>query len=125
MLHILVLSGFIILYTLAWILLQPTLTHKKRRISTLSLKISYLINLAALLAFIYFLTFYPDNLENYFTNLHFTFILFSIFIPTTAMFARRRVKKRRNLYNYLFSLLNLVIIALLILLFFQILALNK
>jgi len=121
-LHILVLSGFAVMYVLAWILLQPTVIHRKRKVSTLFLKITYLFYLAVVLAFVYFLTFYTKDLEVFFTNLHFTLILFSVFIPTVAMLARRKVRKWRSLYNALFSLLNLIIVAFLIILFMQILA---
>ena len=120
-LHILVLSGFVLLYVLSWILLQPTMIHRKRKISTLFLKITYLIYLAVLLGFVYFLTFYTGNLEEFFTNLHFTLILFSVFIPTVAMFARRKVRKNRSLYNGFFSVLNLIIMSFLVWLFIEIL----
>ena len=120
-LHILVLSGFVLLYVLSWILLQPTMIHRKRKISTLFLKITYLIYLAVLLGFVYFLTFYTGNLEEFFTNLHFTLILFSVFIPTVAMFARRKVRKNRSLYNGFFSVLNLIIMGFLVWLFIEIL----
>ena len=120
-LHILVLSGFVLLYVLSWILLQPTMIHRKRKVSTLFLKITYLIYLAVLLGFVYFLTFYTGNLEEFFTNLHFTLILFSVFIPTVAMFARRKVKKNRSLYNAFFSVLNLIIMGFLVWLLIEIL----
>lgn len=120
-LHILVLSGFVLLYVLSWILLQPTMIHRKRKVSTLFLKITYLIYLAVLLGFVYFLTFYTGNLEEFFTNLHFTLILFSVFIPTVAMFARRKVRKNRSLYNAFFSVLNLIIMGFLVWLFIEIL----
>lgn len=124
-LHILVLSGFVILYVLAWILLQPTMIHRKRKVSTLFLKVSYLLYLAILLAFIYFLTFYTRDLGDFFTNLHFTLILFSVFIPSVAMFARRKVRKNRSLYNAVFSLMNLIISGFIIVLFLQILAYGR
>jgi len=120
-LHILVLSGFVLLYVLSWILLQPTMIHRKRKVSTLFLKVTYLIYLAVLLGFVYFLTFYTGNLEEFFTNLHFTLILFSVFIPTVAMFARRKVRKNRSLYNGFFSVLNLIIMGFLVWLFIEIL----
>ncbi|NOY38603.1 MAG: hypothetical protein GXO83_13635 [Chlorobi bacterium] len=125
LLHILVLSGFAILYILAWILLQPTVIHRKRKFSTLFLKISYLIYLAFLLAFVFFLTFYKENPEAFFTNLHFTLILFSAFIPTVAMFARRRIKKGRSLYNLIFTGINLLIVVFLVILYLQILAFSR
>ena len=109
--HFLLMIVFLIIYLLAFIIVKPFLINHKRKISTLSLKISYLLYLLVLLVFVYlFMFFGPNDLEYQISNLIFVLLLVSLFIPNLGILLRRKFEKYRTEYNYLFSLINIIII---------------
>jgi hypothetical protein len=101
--------------------------HRKRKLSTISLKVSYLIYLAFFLAFVYLVLFFADNevnteetMENGTSALYYIIVLISFFIPNIGIMIRRRFKKNRSQYNYLVSVLNFLIILALVFMLSQV-----
>lgn len=108
--HFLLLIVFLIIYVLAFIIVKPFLFNHRRLISTLSLKLSYLIYLAILLVCVYLFMFYgPSDIENQLSEVFFFTLLTCLFIPNMGILFRRNFKKYRRFYNYLFSAINLII----------------
>lgn len=113
--HFLLMVVFLIIYVLAFIIVKPFLLNYKRLVSTLSLKITYLIYLAALLVCVYLFMFYgPNDIENQLSEVFFFSLLISLFIPNLGILFRRKFKKNRKEYNYIFSVINLIITAFII-----------
>ncbi|HAN18588.1 MAG: hypothetical protein A2X13_13835 [Bacteroidetes bacterium GWC2_33_15] len=112
MIHFLLIIVFLIIYILAFIIVKPFLINHKRKISTLSLKISFLVYLAVLLVCVYlFMFFGPSDLEYQLSNLFFIILLICLFIPNLGILLRRNVNKYRVEYNFAFSLINGIIAA--------------
>ena len=108
--HFLLMIVFLIIYVLAFIIVKPFLLNYKRLVSTISLKISYLIYLAILLVCVYLFMFYgPSDIENQISEVFFFVLLICLFIPNLGILFRRNFKKYRKLYNYIFSVINLII----------------
>jgi hypothetical protein len=108
--HFLLIIVFLIMYVLAFIIVKPLLLNRKQLISTLSLKVSYLIYLGALLISVYLFMFYgPNDIEHQLSELFFFTILVCLFIPNFGILFRRNFRKHRRDYNYIFTLINLVI----------------
>ena len=108
--HFLLIVVFLIIYVLAFIIVKPFLLNYKRLVSTLSLKISYLIYLATLLICVYLFMFYgPSDIENQLSEIFFFVLLVCLFIPNLSILFRRNIKKHRRYYNYIFSVINLSI----------------
>jgi len=108
------LVGYIILFIVSIIILRPFRIHKRRKGSTISLKVSYLIFLALFLAFTYMLLFgekiIDENDKPYdsFFNIYFLIFLTATIIPNVGIMIRRRIKKNRSEYNILFTIINLL-----------------
>jgi len=108
--HFLLMLVFLVLYILAYIIVKPALMNHKRPASTLSLKITYLIYLAALLVCVYLFMFYgPSDIENQLSEGFFFGLLISLFIPNLAILLRRNIHQNRVAYNIIFSVVNLII----------------
>lgn len=108
--HFLLMIVFLIIYLLAFIIVKPFLINHKRKISTLLLKISYLIYLLIVLVFVYlFMFFGPADIEYQISNLLFIFLLVGIFLPNFGILLRRNFEHHRTEYNYIFSLINIAI----------------
>ena len=108
--HFILMIVFLIIYVLAFIIVKPFLLNYKRLISTISLKISYLVYLAALLICVYLFMFYgPNDIENKLSEIFFFILLICLFIPNLGILFRRNIKRHRVAYNYLFSAINLSI----------------
>lgn len=106
------LIGYIILYIVSIIILRPFRLHRKRKKSTISIKISYLLYLASFLFFTYLLLFgnkevSEDNIpyETLF-NIHFLIFLTATIIPNIGIMLRKKIKKNRIEYNVMFTLIN-------------------
>lgn len=120
LLHLLVISAFLLIFVLATVFVRPFMIHRKRMISTMILKIGYLVYLFVLLSFFYFLIFIDKDLSEFITDLHFIILLLTLFIPSTGMLLRRRFRKTRSFYNYILTAIHLGTIIYLALLFYQI-----
>ena len=111
----------ILVFALAYAYLKPHQLHKRRMISTLFLKVSYLLYLMVLLIVIYMSTLFKGGLENVFNGVEFFAFLLVIFVPTIGIFARtmEQFSKSRENYNYFFSIVNVLsIVAILIMYYF-------
>lgn len=113
--HFIFIAAFIVVYVIAFIILKPFKLHKKRPVSTISLKLSYLIYLFTFILLAYLVLFFsmPENPEEEIEEdkLFTAFAIFSIaafFIPNIGIMLRRSIKKWRVKYNYIFTGINLI-----------------
>lgn len=127
LLHFIFIATFLFVYIIAIIILKPFRLHRKRKISTLSLKLSYLVYLAFFLIFVYLVLFFADNevnseenMENGTSAVYYIIVLVSFFVPNIGIMIRRRFKENRGTYNYLVSGLNFLIILALVFLMNQV-----
>ena len=127
LLHFIFIATFLFVYIIAIIILKPFRLHRKRKASTITLKLSYLIYLAFFLAFVYLVLFFADNevnteenMENGTSAIYYVIVLVSFFIPNIGIMIRRRFKTNRGLYNYLVSFLNFIIIGALVFMMSQV-----
>ncbi|MFC2116125.1 hypothetical protein ACFLTU_06600 [Bacteroidota bacterium] len=127
LLHFIFIATFLFVYIIAIIILKPFRLHRKRKISTISLKLSYLIYLAFFLAFVYLVLFFADNevnteenMEDGTSAIYYIIVLVSFFIPNIGIMIRRRFKKNRGIYNYLVTALNFIIIMALVFMMSQV-----
>jgi len=118
--HILGVVFIIIVFALAYAYLKPHQLHKRRLVSTLFLKISYLTYLLILLVIIYFSALVKGGLEEVFFGIEFFAFLVVLFVPTIGIFARKlgQFSKKREGYNYFFSIVNVVSVIAILLMFF-------
>jgi hypothetical protein len=115
--HILGIVFIIIIFSIAYAYLKPHQLHKRRPVSTLLLKGSYLLYFLILLFVVYFSALVKGGLEKVFFGVEFFAFLIVLFVPTIGVFARKlgQFSKKRESYNYFFTLVNaLCIIALLL-----------
>jgi hypothetical protein len=118
--HILGVIFIILVFSIAYAYLKPHQLHKRRLVSTLLLKGSYLLYLLVLLIIVYFSALVRGGLENVFFGVEFFAFLIVLFVPTIGIFARKlgQFSKKREGYNYFFTLVNLFsIIAILVMYF--------
>ncbi|HEX2967999.1 MAG TPA: hypothetical protein VHO46_02760 [Bacteroidales bacterium] len=118
--HILGTVFIIIVFSLAYAYLKPHLLHKHRLVSTLLLKSSYLLYLLVLLIVIYFSALVRGGLETVFYGVEFFAFLIVLFVPTIGIFARKlgQFSKKREEYNYFFTVVNTLSIAAILIMFF-------
>ncbi|HUX56845.1 MAG TPA: hypothetical protein VMV77_07725 [Bacteroidales bacterium] len=110
----------IIVFALAYAYLKPHQLHKRRMVSTLLLKISYLLYLLVLLIIIYLSALVNGGLEEVFFGVEFFAFLVVLFVPTIGIFARKlgQFSKKREGYNYFFSVVNVLSIVAIIIMYF-------
>ncbi len=108
------LTGYIILFIVSIIILRPFRIHRQRRISTISIKLSYLVFLLLFLVFTYLLLFGNKSLdkgskpyESIF-NFYFVVLLSATIVPNLGIMLRRRIRKKRVQYNILFTTVNII-----------------
>lgn len=109
--YILLFILLVFLYILACLYTKPFLINRKRKYSTLSLKITYLIYLAFLFLFLFFfLIFGADKIEYQMSDALFFAILTFLFLPNIGILLRRSIKKirARVVYNIIFTTVNLL-----------------
>ena len=118
--HILGVVFIIIVFALAYAYLKPHQLHKRRLVSTLFLKISYLIYLLVLLIIIYLAALVRGGLETVFFGIEFFAFLVVLFVPTIGIFARKlgQFSKKREGYNYFFSIVNILSIVAILVMYF-------
>ncbi len=117
LLHFIFIATFLFVYVIAIILLKPFRLHRKRKISTIALKLSYLVYLAFFLAFVYLVLFFADsevnteeNMDDGASVMYYIIVLVSFFIPNIGIMIRRRFKKNRKTFNLLVTAFNFLII---------------
>lgn len=118
--HILGVIFIVLIFSLAYAYLKPHQLHKRRLVSTLLLKISYLTYLLVLLIVVYLSALVKGGLEEVFFGVEFFAFLIVLFVPTIGIFARKlgHFSKNRESYNYFFSIVNLLSIIVILLMFF-------
>jgi hypothetical protein len=118
--HILGVVFIIIVFALAYAYLKPHQLHKRRLVSTLLLKISYLFYLLVLLIIVYLSALVKNGLENVFFGIEFFAFLVVLFVPNIGILARKlgTFSKKRESYNYFFTVVNILsVIAILVMYF--------
>jgi uncharacterized membrane protein YhaH (DUF805 family) len=108
------LIGYVILFIITVLILQPFKVHRRRAKSTVFLKVSYLLYLASFLFFTYLLLFGKKEVaeaekpyETLF-NIHFLFFLTSTIVPNVGIMIRRKIRTNRMEYNILIALINML-----------------
>ena len=116
MLHFIFIAAFLLIYIIAIIILKPFRIHRKRPMSTIFLKASYLLYLACFLLMAYLILFFSattepseDVDEERILNLLTIFSVLAFFIPNIGIMIRRRISNWRVTYNYVVSALNILI----------------
>jgi hypothetical protein len=118
LLHFIFIATFLFVFIIAIIILKPFRTHRKRKISTITLKVTYLLYLAFFLSFVYLVLFFANNdvsvediLEDRTSMMYYIIVLVSFFLPNIGIMIRRNFKDTtRGLYNYVVSALNITVI---------------
>jgi len=118
--HILGIVFIVIVFSLAYAYLKPHQLHKRRLVSTLFLKGSYLLYLLILLIIIYLSALVNGGLEKVFMGVEFFAFLVVLFVPTIGIFARKlgQFSKKREGYNFFFTIVNLLSIMSILLMYF-------
>ena len=116
LLHFIFIAAFLLIYIIAIIILKPFRIHRKRPMSTIFLKASYLIYLACFLLMAYLILFFSattdpseDVDEERILNLLTIFSVLAFFIPNIGIMIRRRISNWRVTYNYVVTALNILI----------------
>ena len=117
--RILVIAGFSMIFMLAAVFLRPFRVNVKRKNSTYMLKFSYLVYLLVALLFFYYLVFLKIEIKDKTKELNYLFMVLSLFVPNIGILLRRNFKKYRVIYNYFFSVINLIIIMFLLSVFYK------
>ena len=109
-----------IVFSLAYAYLKPHQLHKRRLVSTLLLKTSYLFYLLVLLIIIYLSALVKGGLENVFFGVEFFAFLVVLFVPSIGIFARKlgQFSKKREGYNYFFSVVNVISVMVILIMYF-------
>lgn len=118
--HILGMVFVILVFSLAYAYLKPHQLHKRRLVSTLLLKITYLFYLIVLLIIIYLSALVRGGLEEVFYGVEFFVFLVVLFVPTIGIFARKlgQFSKKREGYNYFFSIVNILSVIIILIMYF-------
>jgi len=118
--HILGVVFIILIFSIAYAYLKPHQLHKRRSLSTLMLKGSYLLYLLVLLIIVYFSALVKGGLEEVFYGIEFFAFLIVLFVPTIGIFARKlgQFSKKREGYNYFFTIVNFLSIVAILLMYF-------
>jgi hypothetical protein len=118
--HILGIIFIIIIFSLAYAYLRPHQLHKRRLVSTLLLKISYLFYLLVLLIVVYLSALVKGGLEDVFMGIEFFAFLVVLFVPTIGILARKlgHFAKKREGYNYFFTVVNVLSTIMILIMFF-------
>ena len=116
LLHIIFIAAFLLIYIIAIIILKPFRMHRKRPVSTIFIKASYLIYLACFMLMAYLILFFSataepaeDVDEERILNTLTVFSVLAFFIPNIGIMIRRRIGSWRVAYNYLITALNILI----------------
>ena len=116
LLHFIFIAAFLLIYIIAIIILKPFRIHRKRPVSTILIKASYLIYLACFLLMAYLILFFSASSEpvdevdeDTVLNTLTVFSIIAFFIPNIGIMIRRRITAWRVTYNYVMSALNFLI----------------
>lgn len=117
--HIIGAVLIIIVFSLAYAYLKPHRLHRTRKVSTLFLKISYLVYVLVAAITIYMAALVKEGLGTVFADVEFFAFLLVLFVPTIGVFVRKLgyFSKSRDKYNYFFTLINVVSIVAILLMY--------
>ena len=117
--HILGIIFIIIIFSIAYAYLKPHQLHKRRPVSTLMLKVSYLIYLLIVLVIVYLSSLVRGGMDEVFFGIEFFGFLIVLFVPTIGIFARKlgQFSKKREGYNYFFTAVNVLCIGALLVMY--------
>ncbi len=109
----------IIVFSIAYAYLKPHRVHKEYPVSTLLLKLSYLVYLLTLLVIVYLSSLVQTGLSDVFYEIQFFAFLLILFVPTIGIFARKmgHFRKKRESFYYFFTLVNILSTAALIVMY--------
>jgi len=118
--HILGVVFIIFIFSLAYAYLKPHQLHKRRLVSTLLLKITYLFYLLVLLIVVYLSALVKGGLEEVFYGIEFFAFLIVLFVPNIGILARKlgHFSKKRESYNYFFTIVNILSTIAILVMFF-------
>ena len=118
LLHFIFIAAFLLIYIIAIIILKPFRLHRKRPVSTIFIKASYLLYLACFMLMAYLILFFSASTEpaeevdeERILNVLTVFSVLAFFIPNVGIMIRRRIGTWRVTYNYLITALNILISA--------------
>ena len=116
LLHFIFIAAFLLIYIIAIIILKPFRIHRKRPVSTIFIKASYLVYLACFMLMAYLILFFSataepseDVDEERIFNALTIFSVLAFFIPNIGIMIRRRIGTWRITYNYVVTGLNILI----------------
>ena len=117
LLHFIFISAFLLVYVIAIIILKPFRLHRKRPVSTIALKISYLLYLAAFMLLAYLVLFFSitsepteEATEEKIFTAYTIFSILAFFIPNVGIMIRRSIRSWRVAYNYILTVINLMLL---------------
>lgn len=120
LLHLIFIATFIFLFIVSIIILRPFRIHQKRPVSTIAIKVSYLVYLLTFLLLAYLVLFYSgeraDEEEPMGKNpflIYYIAVILAFFIPNLGIMLRRKFKKFRTEYNFIFTTINVFTILIL------------
>ena len=118
--HVFGITFVIIIFALAYGYLKPHRLHKQRGVSTLALKVTYLLYLFVLLIVVYFSSLVNGGMEKIFFGIEVVAMLLVLYVPTIGLFSRKmeRFQKHREKYNYFFSVINVLSIVAILTMYF-------
>jgi hypothetical protein len=110
----------IIVFALVYAYLKPHRLHKRRPLSTLLLKASYMAYLLVLMFVVYLGSLVKGGLSEVFMGFEFFAFLIVLFGPSIGILARKLgpFNRRRENYNYFFTVVNVLCIIALALMYF-------
>jgi len=110
----------LIVFSIAYAYLKPHQLHKRRLVSTLLLKISYLFYLLVLLIVVYMSTLVKGGLDEVFFGVEFFAFLIVLFVPNIGILARKLgyFSKQRENYNRFFTLVNILSVIVILVMYF-------
>lgn len=116
LLHTVFIATFLLLFIVSVIILRPFRIHRKRPKSTISLKLSYLIYLVIFLLLSYLVLFFngkgvieEDPVEDNSFYIYYAIVIFSFIVPNMAIMLRKKIKRFRETYNVVFTIVNVII----------------
>jgi hypothetical protein len=118
--YILGIVFIVIIFTIAYAYLKPHQLHKRRLVSTLLLKISYLFYLLVLLIIVYLSALVKGGLDKVFYGIEFFIFLVVLFVPNIGIFGRKLgyFSKQRENYNWFFTLINILSVIVILVMYF-------
>jgi len=110
----------VLIFILAYAYLKPHQLHKRRLLSTLLLKATYLFYLLVLLIVVYFSALVKGGLEEVFFGIEFFAFLIVLFVPNIGILARKlgHFSKKRESYNWFFTVVNIISAFAILIMFF-------